>query len=125
MNELSVSYKMTLSLVGNVPGPIASNIPRNLMSIAGSGADYGYVISSSTVATHTCVDAPALDVLLVPGGYGGFSLMQRIEDFITNRFPQLDYLISVCTGSMHLARTGVLNGKRATTNKAAWSIVSA
>ena len=44
-----------------------------------------------------------------------------VEDFIASRFSELDYVLSVCTGAVSLAKSGVLNGKRATTNKSAWS----
>lgn len=47
-----------------------------------------------------------------------------LEDFVRRRYSQLEYLLSVCTGSQTLALSGVLDGKRATTNKAAWSAVT-
>lgn len=79
------------------------------------------------MATHSFRNAPALDVLLVPGGIGNVALAQAndtaIEDFVRLRFDQLDYLLSVCTGAMSLAKAGVLNGRRATTNKSAWDSV--
>jgi transcriptional regulator GlxA family with amidase domain len=34
---------------------------------------------------------------------------------------QLKYVVSVCTGSTVLARAGVLDGRKATTNKVAWT----
>jgi transcriptional regulator GlxA family with amidase domain len=43
-----------------------------------------------------------------------------MEDFIRARFNATDYVASVCSGSMTLARAGVLNGKRATSNKWGW-----
>jgi len=46
-----------------------------------------------------------------------------IEKFVQQRYPTLEYLASVCTGSGILANAGVLSGKRATTNKAAWAQV--
>lgn len=41
-------------------------------------------------------------------------------DFIKHQAPHARYILSVCTGSWILAGTGVLDGRRATTNKAAF-----
>ncbi|KAJ7772645.1 hypothetical protein DFH07DRAFT_802700 [Mycena maculata] len=43
--------------------------------------------------------------------------------FIKWQSPGAKYILTVCTGSLILARTGLLNGMRATTNKAAFRIV--
>ena len=45
-------------------------------------------------------------------------------DFIKNQAPGAKYIISVCTGSFHLATAGVLEGKRATTNKKFFRFIS-
>lgn len=84
--------------------------------------------AASTMATHTFSDAPALDVIIVPGGMGNIALIAanntEIEDFIADRFDKADHVLSVCTGAVTLARSGVLDGRKATTNKAAWSRVT-
>jgi len=118
---------MTLSIIGKVAGPVLAGAPPHLMD--GVMMDISYMMRPSIVATHSYKEAPALDVLLVPGGIGNLLLEQAndtwVEDFIGWRYPQLDYLLSVCTGSMSLAKSGVLNGKKATTNKSAWNTVVA
>lgn len=75
--------------------------------------------------THTFATAPSdIEVLLVPGGLGSRAPnINGTLDYITQSFPKLKYLISVCTGSLVLSRAGLLSGKRATTNKAAWNSV--
>lgn len=76
--------------------------------------------------THTLETAPDLDVLIVPGGLGTRapdSVLGPLLDYIKTTYPKLQYLITICTGSTLVARTGVLDGKRATTNKASWDSV--
>lgn len=82
-------------------------------------------IQVSVLPTHTFATAPAdLDVLLVPGGGDPRVDNPAMVDFIRARYPDLQYLITVCTGAGYAARAGVLDGKRATTNKAAWEGVT-
>lgn len=83
--------------------------------------------------TATFADALAdkseidIDVLVVPGGVGvrasAADLAAEIG-FIRAVFPRLRYLVTICTGSSLAARAGVLDGRRATTNKAAWGEVT-
>ncbi|PWY79884.1 class I glutamine amidotransferase-like protein [Aspergillus eucalypticola CBS 122712] len=49
-------------------------------------------------------------------------LPQHIE-YIRSVYPSLKYLLTVCTGGKLAARAGVLDGKRATTNKNDWESV--
>lgn len=65
------------------------------------------------------------DVLLVPGGYGtrpevnNNSFINAIKMIAS----QSSYVLSVCTGSALLAKAGLLNGKKATSNKKAFDWV--
>ena len=45
---------------------------------------------------------------------------QSLLDFVKRQAPGAQYVLSVCTGSEVLAHAGVLQGKRATTNKASF-----
>lgn len=82
--------------------------------------------------THTFADAPQLDVLLVPGGMGTFDKGNAgAVDYVRRAYHGseggvrgLHSLITVCTGAGMAAQAGVLDGRRATTNKAAWSAVT-
>ncbi len=62
---------------------------------------------------------PALDVLLVPGGWGTRREAAR-EPFLAALRAQSEksrFVASVCTGSALLAAAGILDGRRATSNK--------
>jgi putative intracellular protease/amidase len=83
----------------------------------------GTTFGESIVPTHTFDSPPSnLEVLIVPGGIGTRApdLTKEI-DFIRTAFPSLKYVIAVCTGNAVIARAGLLDGKRATGNKKAWS----
>lgn len=67
-----------------------------------------------------------LDVLIVPGGPGArMPNATAVTDFIARTFPKLQYLITICTGAGLAARSGVLDGRHATTNKRAWATMTA
>jgi cyclohexyl-isocyanide hydratase len=70
--------------------------------------------------TITMADAPKdLDVLFIPGGTEGtLSVMSRTDtiDWVKDRASRAKHITSVCTGSMVLAKAGLLKGKKATSH---------
>ena len=73
------------------------------------------------VARHSFADAPRIDLLVVPGGFGTRPLLndEEVLDWIRRTAKKARKLTSVCTGSLLLAKAGLLEGKRATTHWAA------
>ena len=67
---------------------------------------------------QTLSECPPLDVLVVPGGWGTRREMNnpRLIAWIAERGRQVSTLASVCTGSLLLAKAGLLDGKQATTH---------
>ncbi len=65
------------------------------------------------------------DILLVPGGIGTRSQVNNSEliEWIARQATYVEYVTSVCTGSILLAKAGLLNGLKATTNKRAFDWV--
>lgn len=64
-------------------------------------------------------DHPALDVLIVPGGYGAEEIAIRSEAtlaWIKQQAELSELTASVCTGALLLAEAGLLNGLEATTH---------
>ena len=71
------------------------------------------------VVPDVTLDAcPALDVLVVPGGWGTRREIHNAEllAWIAQRGRQVETLTSVCTGAMLLGQAGLLDGRRATTH---------
>jgi len=73
----------------------------------------------------TTTACPALDILLVPGGWGTRDQMNngRLIDWIRQRAKTVETLASVCTGSLLLGQAGLLDGCRATTHWASLSLL--
>jgi putative intracellular protease/amidase len=107
--------RVEIHLVAERAGPVAAAI--GLEGAAGP----------KSVADYSIDDAPALDVLLVPGGIGTIPALTntRLLDFLAVRAKTTAVMASVCSGSALLAKAGVLDGKRATSNKQFFSLASA
>jgi len=73
----------------------------------------------ATVAEQDFDSAPELDMILVPGGIGTVAELdnQRLLAFLTQRSSAAQLVMSVCSGSALLAKAGLLDNKRATSNK--------
>lgn len=71
-------------------------------------------------------DAARYDLLLVPGGSGSRKAVQdeTLIAWLREQSQAADLVTTVCTGSAILARTGLLDGRKATTNKLAFEWVA-
>ncbi|MEJ7649895.1 MAG: DJ-1/PfpI family protein [Nakamurella sp.] len=101
---LHLSGEFEIRYVGPVAGPVRSSQGAQVI------ADHGYDA------------APAVDVMVVPGGPGTRLLVQD-DDFlhwVRGYASESQVVCSVCTGSAVLAAAGVLKGLRATSNKLAF-----
>ena len=67
---------------------------------------------------YTIDNAPRLDILVVPGGWGTRAALHAasVLRFIKVRAQEVETLTSVCTGAMLLGQAGVLDGRHATTH---------
>ncbi|MCB2362086.1 DJ-1/PfpI family protein [Clostridium estertheticum] len=87
----------------------------------------GIVLSKqcTKITTEQLKDADFSGILLIPGGRGTRNLVNDsifIEQ-LTTIVAQSKYCLTVCTGSALLAKTNLLNGRNATSNKRAFEWV--
>jgi transcriptional regulator GlxA family with amidase domain len=68
---------------------------------------------------YTLADAPPAQMLLVPGGFGTRREMhnEALIDWIRERAQSAEFVLSVCTGALLLAKAGLLDGLEATTHQ--------
>ena len=73
----------------------------------------------SIVPACALEDAPPLDTLLIPGGCGARTAINRdarLLAWLRERAKHTRRVVSVCTGAYVLAATGLLDGRRVTTH---------
>ncbi|MEP1199997.1 DJ-1/PfpI family protein [Tateyamaria sp.] len=80
----------------------------------------------STVADDAMGEGRQYDILLVPGGHGTRTVCNNTnyQNWLKSQSEAAEYTTSVCTGSLLLAKAGILDGRRATTNKMAYDWVA-
>ena len=86
--------------------------------IADSGRPVQTQAGLTVVPNYSFHDRPAMDVFLIPGGFGTRQEMHNrlLHDFI-RALPETTLLASVCTGSWVYGRMGLLDGVCATNRK--------
>jgi transcriptional regulator GlxA family with amidase domain len=98
--ELAGEQLFTVHTVGITPGTVRA---RNGLKL---------------VPEHTLESLPPPDLLIIPGGYGTRALLNQasVIDWIRRKAPRTEIVASVCTGSLLLAKAGLLAGLNATTH---------
>ena len=79
----------------------------------------------ASYAEFSFANAPAFDILLIPGGFGTRAAVNKAPFLsqLAAASQQAAVTATVCTGSALLARTGLLDNRPATSNKLAWNWV--
>jgi transcriptional regulator GlxA family with amidase domain len=97
----NLAGKMRVVMVAQKAGPVASAQGPKVI------ADFGFD------------DCPELDLVMVPGGFGTIAELKNTAmlDWLRARAEKAEIVMSVCSGSAILAKAGLLDGRRATSNK--------
>ena len=98
-------------------GSLAEDI--RIITIAEEAGPVASTQGPETLASESFTSAPKLDLLLVPGGIGTIPELDNDAylGFLRERAPDAQVVMSVCSGSALLAKAGLLDGTRATSNK--------
>jgi cyclohexyl-isocyanide hydratase len=110
------------------PFEVLSRIPNCTHRVYGKTTDIVRDIHGlGLVPDATLANAPQLDVLHVPGGYGQEDLMddREVLDWIRYQAEGARIVFSVCTGALILGAAGLLRGRRATTHWASHHLLAA
>lgn len=108
------------------PFEVLSRIPNSTYRIYGKTAEPVRDIKGLRLSPDaTLAEAPPLDVLHVPGGFGQQALMEDAEvlGWISRQAAGACRIFSVCTGALICGAAGLLKGRRATTHWASFHLL--
>lgn len=105
----------------DVAGPfeVLSRLPNSTIRLYSKERTTIHDMKGFAVTPDATLDDPrAIDLLIVPGGYGQQRLMddEPTLDFLRQRSAAAGCILSVCTGALLCGAAGLLVGKRATTH---------
>lgn len=126
IGPIDLVHNITKSFVGALASPdLVAKAPEitfhfishNMEPVQPSGGP----LQLPTCTYETC---PRLDYLLIPGQAPATPLIPGLAEFLIAKYNEVESILSVCTGSLALARAGLLDGKTAMTNKVALAMVA-
>jgi cyclohexyl-isocyanide hydratase len=108
------------------PFEVLSRIPNSTYRLYGKTAEPVRDLKGLRLTPDAVLaDAPHLDVLHVPGGFGQEALMEDTEvlAWIRQQAAGARSVFSVCTGALLCGAAGLLKGRRATTHWASFHLL--
>jgi cyclohexyl-isocyanide hydratase len=108
------------------PFEVLSRIPDSTYRLFGKTADPVRDLKGLLLTPDAAIaDAPQLDVLHVPGGFGQEALMEdeQVLGWIRQQAAGARMVFSVCTGALLCGAAGLLRGRRATTHWASFHLL--
>ncbi len=108
------------------PFEVLARIPNSTYRVYGKTAGMVRDLKGLRLTPDAALaDAPQLDVLHIPGGFGQEALMEDEEvlSWIRNQAAGAHSVFSVCTGALVCGAAGLLKGRRATTHWASFDLL--
>jgi len=118
-------FSRTRTVPGTESRRSEDKAPFNVFTVARDTRPVKATGGLEVLPRHGFGDSPRIDLLVVPGGYGTRALLEDAPtlEWIRNTAAGARKVTSVCTGSLLLARAGLLEGRRATTHWAALDLL--
>lgn len=106
-------------------GMLAAGEAWKIVTAAESAGVVASAQGPRAVADYALAERPKVDVILVPGGIGTRKQVSNgvVLEWLQRRSGDAEVVTSVCTGAALLAKAGLLDGRNATSNKAAFGWV--
>jgi transcriptional regulator GlxA family with amidase domain len=100
--------------------------PFDVFTVAQAHGVVNAIGGLQVVPKYAWDDAPSIDILVVPGGFGTRALLtdEQTLAWIRRQAGRATHVTSVCTGALLLAKVGALAGRRATTHWAALDLLA-
>jgi len=105
---------------------VLSRLPNSTYRIYGKSTEPVRDLRGLRLTPDAAIaDAPRLDVLHIPGGFGQEALMEdaQVLGWIAAQAAGARSVFSVCTGALLCGAAGLLKGKRATTHWASFHLL--
>lgn len=110
-----------LEMFGAMPGDF------KIITVSDEAGPVASTPGPRSVADYSYADCPPVDLILLPGGFGTVAELknENLLHFLRERSRSAKFTMSVCSGSAILARAGLLDGRRATSNKQLFKLATA
>ncbi|HEX3646048.1 MAG TPA: DJ-1/PfpI family protein [Vicinamibacterales bacterium] len=119
-------FSRTRTVAGSESRRTDDSAPFETFTVARSRDAITAIGGLTVTPRHSWADAPPIDILVVPGGFGTRALLadEATLGWIRQTSAASRQVTSVCTGALLLAKVGLLRGKRATTHWAGLDLLA-
>jgi transcriptional regulator GlxA family with amidase domain len=119
-------FSRTRTVAGSDSRRTDDSAPFETFTVARSHDAVTAIGGLTVTPRYAWADAPSLDILVVPGGFGTRALLndEAALAWIRQAAAASGQLTSVCTGALLLATLGLLRDKRATTHWAGLELLA-
>lgn len=119
-------FSRTRTVAGAASRRTDESAPFTVFTVARSHEPVTAIGGLRVIPDYAWDDAPRIDLLVVPGGFGTRPLLddRPTLDWIVKVAPQASQVTSVCTGALLLAKAGLLRDRRAATHWAAHDLLA-